>query len=71
MRQYEMTYLISDKVNDSDLTAATGKINAIITNHGGKILGEDNWGRRKLAYPIAKQEFATYITLNFSLSPEK
>ncbi len=71
MRQYEMTYLVSDKVNDSDLTAATGKINGIITSHKGKILGEDNWGRRKLAYPIGKQEFATYVTLNFELDPSQ
>lgn len=71
MRQYEMTYLISDKVNDSDLTAATGKINGIVTSHKGKILGEDNWGRRKLAYPIGKQEFATYVTLNFELDPSQ
>ena len=71
MRQYEMTYLISDKVNDNDLTAATGRINEVIAKNGGKILGEDNWGRRKLAYPIKKQEFATYVTLNLSLSPDK
>jgi len=71
MRQYELTYLISDKVGDNDLTAATGKINGIIAHHGGKVLGEDNWGRRKLAYPINKQEFATYVTLDIELEPEE
>lgn len=71
MRQYEMTYLLSDKVNDNEITAATGKINGIITGRKGKVLGEENWGRRKLAYPIAKQDFATYITLNFELEPDQ
>lgn len=71
MRQYEMTYLVSDKVSDADMNATTGKINAIITDRKGKILGEESWGRRKLAYPILKQDFATYITLNFELNPEE
>jgi len=71
MRQYEMTYLISDKIGENDLTAATGRINGLITARKGKVLGEDNWGRRKLAYPIKKQEFATYVTLNFELEPEE
>jgi small subunit ribosomal protein S6 len=66
-----MTYLLSDKVNDNEITAATGKINGIITGRKGKVLGEENWGRRKLAYPIAKQDFATYITLNFELEPDQ
>ncbi|OQB06255.1 MAG: 30S ribosomal protein S6 [bacterium ADurb.Bin212] len=71
MRQYEMTYLLSDKVNDNEITATTGKINGIITGRKGRILGEENWGRRKLAYPIVKQDFATYITLNFELEPDQ
>lgn len=69
MRQYELTYLVSDKVSDADMTAATGKISGIITKRNGKILAEDNWGRRKLAYPINKQDFATYITLSFEMDP--
>lgn len=71
MRQYEMTYLLSEKVSDNEITATTGKINGIITKHSGKILGEENWGRRKLAYTIAKQDFATYITLNFEIDPNE
>jgi small subunit ribosomal protein S6 len=68
MRQYELTYLVSDSVSDSDITKVSGKVNAAIS--GGKILKEENWGRRKLAYNIQKQQFATYITLNFELEPE-
>lgn len=69
MRQYEMTYLISDSIGEAEMTAASGGINGLITEHKGKLLGEENWGRRKLAYKINKQEFATYITLNFELDP--
>jgi len=71
MRQYELTYLISDNVPESDLNKVTGKVGGYVTSGGGKILKEEIWGRRKLAYPIKKQDFATYVTLNFEIPAEK
>jgi small subunit ribosomal protein S6 len=71
MREYELTYLISDNVPESELNKVTGKVGGYIDSLGGKILKEEIWGRRKLAYPIKKQEFATYITVNFDLPAEK
>ncbi|OGL36314.1 30S ribosomal protein S6 [Candidatus Saccharibacteria bacterium RIFCSPHIGHO2_12_FULL_47_17] len=44
-----------------DLDKASGKIEKIITEAGGKIANTDNWGKRKLAYPIKKNEFAIYV----------
>jgi len=71
MRQYELTYLISDNVPESDLNKVTGKVLGYIKDAGGKLLKEEIWGRRKLAYPIQKMEFATYITVNFDLPSNK
>src|SRR6185369_3300351 len=44
-----------------DLDKATGKIEGIITAGGGKLTNTDNWGKRKLAYPIKKQDHAIYV----------
>lgn len=66
-----MTYLISDEVSESDLNKVTGKVAGYISDLGGKVTKEDIWGRRKLAYPIKKQDFATYVTLFFALPAEK
>lgn len=71
MRQYELTYLISDNVPESDLNKVTGKVLGYIKDAGGELLKEEIWGRRKLAYPIQKLEFATYITVNFDLPSDK
>ena len=71
MRKYELTYLISDNVPESDLNKVTGKINGYVTSLTGKILKEEIWGRRKLAYPIKKQDFATYVTINFEIPADK
>jgi len=71
MRQYELTYLISDNVPEADLNKVTGKVGGYVKDCGGELLKEEIWGRRKLAYPIGKLEFATYVTLNFNLPSEK
>src|SRR5207248_11010749 len=44
-----------------DLDKATAKIEKIFKDNGGKLQNTDNWGKRKLAYPIKKQEHAIYV----------
>lgn len=71
LRKYELTYLVSDEVREGDLNKVTGAVNGFVTGLGGKIVKEDIWGRRKLAYPIKKQDFATYVTLYFDMPADK
>lgn len=71
MRQYELTYLISDLVPEAEINKVTGKVGGYVADAEGKIIKEEIWGRRKLAYPIQKQEFATYVTINVELPPHK
>jgi len=44
-----------------DLGKAEDRVKKIISDNGGKITKADNWGKRKLAYPIKKQSFAVYV----------
>ncbi len=69
MKKYEITYLISDDVTDSEITKTTGRVSGIVSDAEGKVLKEEGWGRRKLAYPINKKEFATYVTIEFTIDP--
>ena len=39
----------------------------IITNAGGTIVKEDNWGKKRLAYTIKKQDFAVYVYMDVEL----
>ena len=71
MREYELTYLVSDDILEKDLNKVTGKISGIISAEGGKVSKEEVWGRRKLTYPINKQNFATYVTVWFEVEKEK
>ena len=69
MNQYEIAVLF-DPGLEIDLDKATGKIEKIITSGGGKITNTDNWGKRKLAYPIKKQDFAIYVFYTAELPGE-
>jgi small subunit ribosomal protein S6 len=60
LAQYEIAVLF-DQGLEIDLEKATAKVEKIIADNGGKITNTDNWGKRKLAYPIKGQEFGIYV----------
>lgn len=57
---YEVAVLYHPDL-EIDLEKASNKAEKIISDTGGKITKTDNWGKRKLAYPIGKQDFAVYV----------
>ena len=69
MAQYEIAVLF-DQGLEIDLEKASGKVEKIFTDNGGKITDTDNWGKRKLAYPIKGQEFAIYVFYTVDLPGE-
>lgn len=69
MNLYEVAILF-DPGLEIDLDKASGKVEKIITDAGGKITNTDNWGKRKLAYPINKNEFALYVFYTVELPPK-
>ena len=60
MNNYEIAVLYHPDL-EIDLEKATSKVEKIIADNKGKITNTDNWGKRKLAYPIKKQEHAVYV----------
>ncbi|HVO86300.1 MAG TPA: 30S ribosomal protein S6 [Candidatus Binatia bacterium] len=57
---YEIAVLYHPDL-EIDLEKAESRVKKIIADNGGKITKTDNWGKRKLAYAIAKQDFAVYV----------
>lgn len=60
MNQYEIAILYDPDL-EIDLEKATARVEKIFTDNGGNITNTDNWGKRKLAYPIKKNESAVYV----------
>ena len=69
MKDYELTVLIHPDL-ESDIETPLAKVRDIITNAGGKITTEDNWGKKRLQYKIEGQDFANYVYMDVSLPSE-
>lgn len=66
MKDYELTVLIHPDL-ESDLETPLKKVRDIIKNAGGEIAREDNWGKKKLAYKINREDFAVYVYMDVKL----
>lgn len=66
MREYELTVLIHPDL-EADLETPLTTVRDIVSNNGGKVVAEDNWGKKRLAYRIAKEDFAVYVHMEVEL----
>lgn len=66
MKEYELTVLIHPDL-ESNLEVPLTKVRDIIKNAGGEVIKEDNWGKKKLAYQINREDFAVYVYMDVKL----
>ncbi len=69
MNEYEFVALYHPDL-EIDLEKPMQKVEKILSANGGKINKTDNWGKRKLAYPIKKQDNAVYVYYEVELPAE-
>lgn len=69
MKEYELTVLIHPDL-EVNIEAPLKKVRDIIAAAGGSIINEDNWGKKKLAYRLKKEDFAVYVYFDLSLPAE-
>jgi small subunit ribosomal protein S6 len=69
VKEYELTVLIHPDL-EADLETPLTKVRDIIKNAGGTIVREDNWGKKKLAYAINREDFAVYVYMDVNLPPD-
>ena len=71
MKHYELTYLISSEISEEEVKSLPEKVLVLVQEADGIIENRILPLKRKLAYPINKQEDACLATLTFQLDPEK
>ena len=69
MHQYEVAVLYHPDL-EIDLGKASKRVEKIFADNGAKIVNTDNWGKRKLAYPIKKNDYAVYVFYTVELPSE-
>ena len=70
MKRYEIVVLLHPDL-EIDLEKPQKKIEKIIKDVGGKIQVTDNWGKRRLAYPIIGLDYAVYIYYEVEIDNDK
>ena len=65
-KRYETVFILTPVLSDDQAKEAAKKFKKTLTDMGAKIVNEENWGLRKLAYPIQKKTTGFYHLLEFS-----
>jgi small subunit ribosomal protein S6 len=65
---YETVFIVAADIGDDNIKAAVDKFTDLIAANG-TIIEKDEWGRKRLAYPINFKEEGYYVLVNFSSAP--
>lgn len=71
MRKYEAMFILKPDLTEDDRKTVFNQINEAVTKNIGSVLGVNIWAeKRKLAFPVKKQQEGMYYLMNFSVLPE-
>lgn len=62
---YESAILVNAALDDQQIEAILTKVKDFILNNGGQIREFENWGRKRLAYPVEKSKIGYYAIFRF------
>ncbi len=69
LNQYETVFICTPVLSEPQVKEAVKKFKDIITSNGCEMLHEENWGMKKLAYPIQKKSTGFYQLFEFKADP--
>jgi len=70
LNQYETVFICTPVLSEPQVKETVKKFRDLITANGGEIIHEEDWGMKKLAYPIQHKSTAFYYLFEFKVSPE-
>jgi small subunit ribosomal protein S6 len=69
LREYEVVYVLAPNADNAEAERVNAKVTEVVGGFGGKLLKLDNWGRRKLAYPIKRNARGIFVYVKFVAQP--
>ncbi len=69
-RDYELGFILSPEVSEEETRALLERVEQIVATYGGQIVKINQWGRRRLAYPIERHRDGFYVFIDMILTPE-
>jgi len=65
LKQYETVIIMTPVLSEEQMMDTVNKFKKILTDNGSEIVFENNWGLRKLAYPIQKKNTGFYYLIEY------
>ena len=65
LNHYETVFIVTPVLSEAQMKEAVEKFRGVIIARGGEIINEENWGLRKLAYPIQKKSTGFFTMMEF------
>jgi small subunit ribosomal protein S6 len=65
LNHYETVFIVTPVLSEAQMKEAVEKFRGVIVAKGGEIINEENWGLRKLAYPIQKKSTGFFTMMEF------
>jgi len=65
LKNYETVFILTPVLSDVQMKDTVEKFRKVLTDNGAEIVHEDNWGLKKLAYPIAHKNTGFYTLIEF------
>jgi len=69
-RDYELGFILNPEVSEEQTGAILERIEKIVKNYDGQVVKVNQWGRRRLAYPIEHHRDGFYVFIDMILTPE-
>ena len=70
IKQYETVFIATPVLSDEQMKEAVAKYTQFITENGGEIVYQEDWGLKQLAYPIQHKTSGFYYLIEFKAAPE-
>ena len=70
MNRYETVFILTPVLSDEQAKEAVGKFTKVLKDAKAKIVHSEDWGLKKLAYPIQKKSTGFYNLLEFEATGE-
>ncbi len=69
LNQYETVFIATPVLSEAQMKEAVEKFKGVITQNGGELVNDENWGLKKMAYPIQKKTTGFYELIEFKADP--
>lgn len=69
LKHYETVFILNPVLSEAQMKDMVAKFKKVLTDHKAKVTNEENWGLKKLAYPIMHKKTGFYNLFEFTADP--